>query len=173
MRYLTIFLVLLAATFSVAAESVKLDAKPDFELQDLDGKTYRISDFRGKWVVVNYWATWCPPCLEEMPELDLFHNTHKDKLAVVLGVNFEDIGDKKLRTWVDEQFLSFPILRDTPRAETVFGKVHGLPSTYVINPDGEYVARQVGQVTSQMLEDFILSNSAPAATQSASAATPD
>ncbi|MES9935022.1 MAG: TlpA disulfide reductase family protein, partial [Sedimenticola sp.] len=56
-----------------------LFAEPaDFSLPDLDGRTVKLSEFRGKWVVVNYWATWCPPCVEEMPELELFHSQNKD-----------------------------------------------------------------------------------------------
>ncbi|MEW8429404.1 MAG: TlpA family protein disulfide reductase, partial [gamma proteobacterium symbiont of Ctena orbiculata] len=69
--------------FSAAAETV------DFELPGLDGKRYRLSDYRGKWVLVNYWATWCPSCREELPELEVFHNNHKDTDAVVLGVAME------------------------------------------------------------------------------------
>ena len=66
-------LILLALwAFTVAADPV------DFELPGLDGKTYRLSEYRGKWVLVNYWATWCPPCREELPELEIFYNNHKE-----------------------------------------------------------------------------------------------
>ena len=127
----------------------------DFELEGLDGKTYRLSDYRGKWVLVNYWATWCPPCREELPELEVFHSNHKDKDAVVLGVAMERIKKEKLQKFVDDQFLSYPILLMQPAASTELGRVPGLPTSYLIDPQGELAARQVGPVTLQDLEAFI------------------
>ncbi len=140
--------------FSVAAASV-CAGPVDFSLPDLEGVQHRLSDYRGKWVVVNYWATWCPPCLEEMPELETFHDSHKDKDAVVLGVNLEQINLSRLRNFVEEQFLSYPVLRDRPRTTTELGPIPGMPTTYVVSPEGELAARQVGGVTRDMLEDFI------------------
>ncbi|MET0066438.1 MAG: TlpA disulfide reductase family protein [Candidatus Thiodiazotropha sp.] len=134
---------------SASAESV------DFELKGLDGKTYRLSDYRGKWVLVNYWATWCPPCREELPELEVFHNNHKDKDAVVLGVAMERIDPPRLKAFVDEQFLSYPILMTEPAARTELGRIPGLPTSFLVNPEGEPVARQVGPVTVDDLEAFI------------------
>ena len=127
----------------------------DFELPGLDGKSYRLSDYRGKWVLVNYWATWCPPCREELPELEVFHNNHKDKDAVVLGVAMERIDPPRLKSFVDEQFLSYPILLTKPAARTELGRVPGLPTSFLVNPKGELVARQVGPVTLEDLESFI------------------
>jgi peroxiredoxin len=129
-------------------------ANPDFTLLDLDGKTHRLSDYRGKWVVVNYWATWCPPCLEEIPELVDFHDRHKDLDAVVLGVNMEQVTLDKLRQFVEEYFISYPVLPGTPSMATV-GPVRGLPTTYLVAPDGRVVARQVGGITAAGIETFI------------------
>ncbi len=128
----------------------------DFSLPGLDGKTYSLSDYRGKWVLVNYWATWCPPCLEELPELEVFHSNAEGK-AVVLGVNMEEIDEKSLREFVDEQFLSFPILVATarPSRDQLIGPIEGLPTSYLITPEGEVVARQVGQITAEALRKFI------------------
>jgi peroxiredoxin len=136
--------------------SLQVSAEPvDFELQGLDGKTYRLSDYRGKWVLVNYWATWCPPCREELPELEVFHANHKDKDAVVLGVAMERIQKEQLQKFVDEQFLSYPILMMRPAASTELGRVPGLPTSYLIDPQGVPAARQVGPITLKDLEDFI------------------
>ncbi len=142
-------LLLLLAVAPASAEPV------DFVLPDLEGSEIRLSDYRGKWVLVNYWATWCPPCLEEMPELDLFHASHKDKDAVVLGVNLEDIGLARLREFVDEQFISYPVLRGKPAGATELGPVPGMPTSYLITPDGEVVAQQVGTLTAKIIEDFM------------------
>lgn len=127
----------------------------DFELQGIDGKTYRLSDYRGKWVLVNYWATWCPPCLEELPELEIFHNNHKDTDAVVLGVNSENISQEELKKFTDDQFLSFPILLSKPSASSPLGPLPGLPTSYMVSPEGVVVAQQIGGITAAALEAYI------------------
>jgi peroxiredoxin len=150
--------VLAIATLSLLTIRAAADTV-DFELQGLDGKQYRLSDYRGKWVLVNYWATWCPPCREELPELEVFHNNHKDRDAVVLGVAIERIEMPRLKAFVDEQFLSYPILITEPAARTELGRVPGLPTSFLVNPKGELVARQVGPLTLEDLEGFIESMS--------------
>lgn len=131
-------------------------ADDDFTLPDLEGRDHSLSDYRGRWVLVNYWATWCPPCLEELPELEVFHRGADGK-AVVLGVNMETIDHLRLRDFVERQFLSFPILiaSERPSAEQLIGPVEGLPTSYLVAPDGEVVARQVGQVTAEAISAFI------------------
>lgn len=129
-------------------------ADPDFTLQDIDGKQHRLSDYRGKWVVVNYWATWCLPCREEIPELVEFHERHKDHDAVVLGINMEQVAIEDLRQFVEENFISYPVLPGSSAMTTV-GPVRGLPTTYLVAPDGRLVARQVGGVTAAGIESFI------------------
>ncbi len=149
MRLLVVFVLLFAAP--VMAEPV------DYSLPDLNGKIHSLADYKGKWIIVNYWATWCPPCQEEIPDLVDFHDRHKDDDAVVLGINFEDVGKEQLAAFVDSFMISYPILRSEPLAVTPLGLVPGLPTTYIIAPDGSPVARQVGPVTSKQLEDYIAS----------------
>jgi len=103
MRTLIIFLALFATTPAVA-EPV------DFSLPDLDGKPVSLADYRGKWVIVNFWATWCPPCLEEIPELVSLHEENSDKL-VVLGVDYEEVNTEYLRGFVESHMMSYPIMR--------------------------------------------------------------
>ncbi len=128
----------------------------DFSLPGLDGQQHRLSDYRGKWVLVNYWATWCPPCREELPELEVFHS-QSDGKAVVLGVNMESIRRERLKAFVDEQFLSYPILLagPRPRKDQRLGPITGLPTSYLVSPRGEVVARQVGPLTADALRGFI------------------
>ena len=127
----------------------------DFTLPDMENQQHKLSDYRGKWVVVNYWATWCPPCLTEIPELVDFHEDHKDKDAVVLGVNFEDIGLEGLKRFSEEYFMNYPVLRSKPGASSELGVIPGLPTTYLVSPQGEIVARQVGPVTSKSIAEYI------------------
>lgn len=135
---------------------INTHAEPaEFALLDMKGVEHKLSDYRGKWVVVNYWATWCPPCLTEIPELVDFHEEHKDKDAVVLGVNFEDIGLKGLEQFSEEYFMNYPVLRSKPGPTSALGVIPGLPTTFLVSPEGEIVARQVGPVTAKLIMDFI------------------
>jgi thiol-disulfide isomerase/thioredoxin len=149
MRLLVVFALLFAG--SAMAEPV------EYSLPDMDGKMHSLADYKGKWVIVNYWATWCPPCQDEIPDLVNFHDSHKDDDAVVLGVNLEDVGEEQLESFVESFLISYPILRSEPLATTPLGPVPGLPTTYIVAPDGSPVARQVGPVTSKQLEDYIAS----------------
>jgi len=127
----------------------------NFTLPDINGNKVNLSDYRGKWVVVNYWATWCPPCLTEIPELIAFHDDHQKKDAIVLGVAFEDIKLPELKEFVEEYFISYPILVQKPAAKSDLGVITGLPTSFLIGPTGEIVAQQTGPVTAKLIEDFI------------------
>lgn len=127
----------------------------DFALPDVDGRIHRLSDYHGKWVVVNYWATWCPPCLEELPELELFHAAHKDKDAVVLGINMEEIEPRQLRAFLERYEISYPVLRSPLRSQTELGAVPGLPTSFLVSPKGEVVTRKIGEITAEWLEKSI------------------
>jgi peroxiredoxin len=127
----------------------------DFSLFDITGKEHKLSNYRGKWVVVNYWATWCPPCITEIPELVDFHEARKNRDAVVLSVSFENIGVNALRQFSEEYFINYPVLRTSPAPSSPLGAIPGLPTTFLVSPEGNVVARQVGPVTAKLIADFI------------------
>ena len=130
----------------------------DVTFVTLEGKPVKLSDFRGKFVVVNFWATWCPPCLVEIPDLIMFHEAHADKDAVVLGVNYEEIDVEKVKAFAESQMINYPIVRLLGRIDgrnTPFGPLKGLPTTFMVDPQGRVVARRTGMVEQKDLEAFI------------------
>jgi len=127
----------------------------DMKLQGLDGSIQRLSDFKGNWVVVNYWATWCPPCVKEMPELQSFHDDYEKRGAMVIGINTELIRKDRLLGFLDDYFITYPIFTSSPLLESPLGNIPGLPTTFIVSPQGNVVARQVGTVTREMIEQFI------------------
>jgi len=157
-RWLLILLALaLTALLVVPFAFSARGQSPDFELKDLAGRTHRLSDYRGNWVVVNYWATWCPPCLEEMPELAAFHERYGEQGVVVLGVNLEEIDPAELEAFVDSLMVDYPVLLSGMLPPDGMPAIRGLPTTLVIAPSGEIVATRLGGVTAALLEDIIRS----------------
>ena len=126
----------------------------EFTLQDMDGDNVSLSDFRGQWVVLNYWATWCEPCREEMPELSQLHDQNKN--ITVLGLAFEDNYDTAFESFVRLLDVSYPILKmDIDHPPKPFGKPSVLPSTVLIDPRGRPIKTFFGPITMGQLKHYI------------------
>ncbi len=116
---------------------------PDFTLKDLDGKSHRLSDYRGQVVILNFWATWCPPCRREMPSMErAWHRLQKNG-AVILAV---DVGEDldTVYTFLADIPVSFPLLLDEDAEIVSRFPIRGLPTTYVVDPSGHLVYQAVG-----------------------------
>ena len=141
--------------FMLPGTSVIADGKVVFSFPDIHGKVHTQSEYAGKWVVINYWATSCGPCLKEIPELVAFHKQHQDRDIVLLGVDFEDIQLSWLKDFMDSVSMNYTVLRSDTSQETPFGTLMVLPTTFIVSPAGELVARQTGAVTAADLEAYI------------------
>ena len=130
-------------------------AAEGFSVRDLQGKAHTLAGYKGKWVLVNFWATWCPPCLEEIPDLIALHDKHKDKDLVVIGIAMEYRNPKLVADFARDYFISYPVVLGNSGIAAQVGPVEGLPTTYLFNPQGRIVAYNVGALTRQAVESYI------------------
>ncbi len=149
------------ATFFINASlhaAYETEKPVDFVLDRLEGGTSQLSDYRGQWVVLNYWATWCAPCRKEIPELSELHESRDD--ITVLGLAFEDAELHEFEVFLEEFSPAYPILLvDVNFPPEPFGAPRVLPTTILIEPGGRSVKAFVGPVTRVQIEEFIQSYS--------------
>lgn len=133
------------------------DIAPDFTLSSLQGEKKKLSDFRGKKVIVNFWATWCGPCEAEMPEMQSYYQKHKDEDFVVLGVNMTDTEKAKsdVQPFVDKYNVTFPIVLDQEGDVMSTYQVTGFPTSYFINKKGVIEYKLVGAMNKDMMQKVI------------------
>lgn len=142
----------LAAMKRLEADDLKRQ-HPEFTLTDLTGKTWKFSDLRGKVVLVNFWATWCPPCRKEMPDLDTLYQRFAAKGFVVLGISDEE--KKKVEPFIRERKVSFPILLDAGRQVNDLFVVEGIPKSFVYDRDGKLVAQSIDMRTQKQFLEML------------------
>lgn len=130
-------------------------AAPDFTLTDQNGDTVQLSDYRGKKVILNFWATWCPPCRAEMPHMQEFHENNADGDVVILAVNLtaQDNGEEAIRSFIDEFGLTFSIPMDETGSTAQTYQIRTVPTTYILDTKGEIAQKIVGPMDEQIMKD--------------------
>jgi thiol-disulfide isomerase/thioredoxin len=126
-----------------------------FNIKDLDGNTHTLSSYRNKWVLVNFWATWCSPCLEEIPDLVMLHDKRKSKNFEVIGIAVDYKSSDEIRKFADDNLMSYPVVLGDDRTVKQFGSTDVLPISYLYNPQGKLVKLHRGVITRKAIEKLI------------------
>jgi thiol-disulfide isomerase/thioredoxin len=128
-----------------------------FALKDSTGHVHHLADYRGKWVLVNFWATWCAPCLEEIPELADLYNAHKNKDLMVIGVAMEYPSPQIVLDFLKETPVPYPVVMGDYKMAKQVGAVAALPTSYLFDPKGKLASYQPGPVTRESVEEYMRS----------------
>lgn len=144
------FAILLLAALAMPAQALELKpwtggATPPLELTDLDGKAHRLADYRGRAVLVNFWATWCVPCREEMPSFERLRASLEGQKVAVLAVNLAE-PEARIRRFLETVPVRFPVLLDRDGTTARAWQARVLPATYIIGPDGKVRYRHIGEL---------------------------
>ena len=143
--------------FAAAVSKLEADnerrQRADFTLTELGGKTWTLKEQRGKVVVLNFWATWCPPCRKEMPDLEALNQQFKEQGLVILAISDEDAG--KVRPFIAQQKVTYPILLDPGRKVNELFQIEGIPKTFVYDRNGKLVAQSIDMRTRRQFLEML------------------
>jgi thiol-disulfide isomerase/thioredoxin len=151
---------IMLAAFAIAINAFAISANA-FDLKDTTGQAHRLADLKGKWVVVNFWATWCAPCVKEIPDFAAFAKAQGDKVRVIgIALDWDETGkreadERKVKAFAKKVGLTYPLVLGDDKSEKVFGKMKGLPTTIIYDPAGKIVFQKTGVVTPEMLNRVI------------------
>ena len=129
---------------------------PDFELSDLSGKKVHLSDFHGKVVILDFWATWCGPCRQEVPDFVRLQAKYRQQGLVVVGLSLDAGGEKAVRPFAEEFNVNYPMLLANDETARRFGGIVGIPTTFVLDRQGRIVKKFMGVMPAQTFEEAIL-----------------
>jgi peroxiredoxin len=128
-------------------------SEANFTLTDLSGKTWTLRDLRGKVVLLNFWATWCPPCRKEMPDLETLYQRFAPQGLVILGISDEDAG--KVKPFIEQQRISYPVLLDPGRKVNEQFQIDGIPKTFIYDREGKIVAQSIDMRTQKQFLEML------------------
>lgn len=126
----------------------------DFSFKDIYGKQHQFSEYKGKWVIVNYWATYCAPCVKELPELKKIAHRYRGR-AVVLGMDAGETPHHQMRRFMRQKGINYTVAPTQDSTMFSLGLIYGVPTTYIVSPQGQIVDVHMGAITAAQLENYI------------------
>ncbi|MGZ5037383.1 MAG: TlpA family protein disulfide reductase [Usitatibacter sp.] len=146
---------LLAASLALLACAAAA-APAGFDLVDTQGRRHRLADYQGRWVVLNFWATWCVPCIQEIPEIAQYHRAHGEVALIGVALDAEDA--EKVKRFAARAGHDYPLVLSDDAVEKQLGAVKALPTTRIYDPSGKLVYDRPGRVDRKLLEEKIVIN---------------
>jgi len=137
------------------AKNTTYPIAPNFELEGSDGKTVRLSDFKGKVVILDFWATWCGPCRAEIPSYVDLYKKYNDKGLEIIGVSLDRDGWTPVKPFMDSYKINYPIVMGNMQVVQAYGGINSIPTTFIINRDGEVVERKIGARPVEYFEQIL------------------
>ena len=137
---------------ALAASDSARKAAPDFSFTAANGSVIKLSDYKGKVVLLNFWATWCGPCKVEIPWFIEFEKTYKDRGFATLGISMDEDGWKAVKPFVSQKAINYPIMIGDDRVAGLYGGIDSLPSTFLIDREGRIASTHLGLVRKQDYE---------------------
>lgn len=154
-QFLFSFLLSLSVMATSQSAVAETASGANFMLKDTAGIKHQLANYKGKWVLVNYWATWCPPCLEEVPDLVNLYDQRRKKDLMIFGVVFDYESVQSVKEYVDDMLMSYPVVLGDDQVIAQIGSADVLPTTFFYNPQGELVKIKRGLITKQYVEKII------------------
>jgi len=126
----------------------------NFRFSDLNGSEHDFDEYRGKWVLVNYWASYCPPCLAEMPDIERFYRANRTKFTV-LGMDTASSSVSDIKSFMQDYGITYPLIPTQTSTLLAFGEIVAIPTSYLISPQGKVVNKTIGMITFKDLDHYV------------------
>ncbi len=146
---------LLPVAHPMGTEAAELRDAPDFILPDLNGKSVSLSSFKGKVVILDFWATWCPPCREEIPHFKALYAAYHSKGLEVIGVALDQGGVGDVAPFAKDNGINYPLVIGNEAVVQAYGGIRGIPTTFIIDRQGRIVQKYVGARDKKVFEEAI------------------